>query len=61
MGLIEEYEQQYSILTAEITSNISRLADSDIGVDISYFLLQNIFSWKIYSNRWKTKSDHRDQ
>lgn len=31
MGLIEEYEQQYSILTAEITVNIGKLSTVSIG------------------------------
>lgn len=31
MGLLEDYEQQYSVLTAEITSNIGRLGTVSIG------------------------------
>lgn len=38
MGLLEEYEQQYSILTAEITVHIGRLGIVSIGK----FFLKNI-------------------
>lgn len=31
MGLIEEYENQYSILTAGITSNVGKLSLAAIG------------------------------
>lgn len=31
MGLLQEYENQYSILTAEITSNIGKLKVSALG------------------------------
>jgi hypothetical protein len=33
MGLTEEYEKQYSILTAEITSFIGKLSVAEIGVE----------------------------
>jgi hypothetical protein len=33
MGLTEEYEKQYSILTAEITSFIGKLSVAEIGAD----------------------------
>lgn len=38
MGLLEDYEQQYSVLTAEITSNIGRLGIVSIGKFI-FFLM----------------------
>lgn len=31
MALLDDYEQQYSILTAEITSNIGRLQKAEQG------------------------------
>lgn len=36
MGLLEEYEQQYSILTAEITSYIGKLSLAAIGKSLEY-------------------------
>lgn len=34
MGLLEEYEQQYSILTAEITVHIGKLGTVSIGENL---------------------------
>lgn len=47
MGLLEDYEQQYSVLTAEITSNIGRLGIVSIGKiyfsDVQIYVIYHIF------------------
>lgn len=44
--LIQSYEQQYSVLTAEITSKIGRLK---VGDDGKYFHTEDIFLGKYHS------------
>lgn len=41
MGLLQEYENQYSILSAEITSCIGKLSVSAIGKQIKDEMIEN--------------------
>lgn len=51
MGLLEDYEKQYSILTAEVTSNVGRLnVASSPGKPASGFppICSNFISFEIF-------------
>lgn len=57
MGIIEEFEEEFGILTAEITVKIGKLAKLDDGMcDDSYYFYINEL---IYRWRSKQKSEKR--
>lgn len=59
MGLLEDYEQQYSVLTAEITSNIGRLGIVSIG-KINFSDVQIYVIYQIFINSSLFLDDRRD-
>lgn len=59
MGLLEDYEQQYSVLTAEITSNIGRLGIVSIG-KLHFSDVQNYVIYHIFINSSLFLDDRRD-